>query len=212
MIPKEVTDAEIAFGGKAMELMPSYEKLQKEDIDLKWKKLFSDWFYNRLAKLEIEQKEGIDKSKALRHIKCVMGSFEPKHEHKELGVAYLMSQFFKDAQMGNQMTLLDQGEGAHRYSFKLHKREIPKGKFVCHSCDVRPCVNPDHLWLGTNSENVQDALAKGVRYGPQKLTPKYVKEIRRIGRSMSARSVAKIYGIHNATVYKILKNEIWVSL
>lgn len=97
MNPQEVSDVDMAFGGNAMELIPSYEKLKNEKIDPKWVKLFSDWFYCGLAKLEIELNEGIDKQKALRHIKCVMKSFEPKHEHKELGVAYLFSQFFKDA-------------------------------------------------------------------------------------------------------------------
>lgn len=49
---------------------------------------------------------------------------------------------------------------AHRFAYQLCKGEIAHGLFVCHSCDVPLCVNPDHLWLGTPADNVSDMLAK----------------------------------------------------
>ena len=55
------------------------------------------------------------------------------------------------------------GEGlAHRLSWVFHKGEIPNGLHVCHRCNNPSCVNPEHLYLATNSENIKDAWRDGL--------------------------------------------------
>lgn len=56
--------------------------------------------------------------------------------------------------------------GAHRVSWLVHRGSIPDGLYVCHRCDVRKCVNPDHLFLGTPSENMRDMWSKGRHKSP----------------------------------------------
>lgn len=52
----------------------------------------------------------------------------------------------------------------HRYIYTVFIGEIPKGMHACHYCDVRNCINPSHLWLGTHKQNMADCRAKGRYY------------------------------------------------
>ena len=99
---KEVSDADVAFPATVYHLMPEWDKIPEEfrrgwiREDNKWSKFSSDWFFNGLEKLKVVPKPGVDKDKALRHLACIQGSFEPKHEHKAAAVAYLASIWFDD--------------------------------------------------------------------------------------------------------------------
>lgn len=57
---------------------------------------------------------------------------------------------------------------AHRYSWTIHNGDIPNGMYVLHRCDTPACVNPEHLFLGTHSENMQDKISKGRDHNQRK--------------------------------------------
>lgn len=71
-------------------------------------------------------------------------------------------------------------ETAHRLSWIFHVGEIPNGMQVLHKCDTRLCVNPEHLFLGTQRDNIDDCIAKGrFQYIKGKLTPDQRCEVRK---------------------------------
>ena len=100
-MPVELSDLDLAFPAKVSQLMPKYTDIPKEFTDFnrhnKWQQMVSDWFFCGLKDLKLAPKAGIDSKKAIRHISAIMGSFEPKHEHKEAACAYLLSLWFDDA-------------------------------------------------------------------------------------------------------------------
>jgi HNH endonuclease len=104
---------------------------------------------------------------------------------------------------------------AHRFSWELHYGPIPKGRLVCHWCDVKLCVRPDHLWLGTNDQNMADAKAKGrmhlgEAHGMAKLTSNAVDDIRRRAAAGATQaSLAREYGVHQSAISNVVTRRNW---
>jgi hypothetical protein len=116
------------------------------------------------------------------------------------------------------LTVNDRAEWAHRLSYTLHRGDIPVGKFVCHTCDNRRCVNPEHLFLGTNDENMQDMVQKGRQSRGEsplsKLTAAQVLAIRSLYATSapSFAAVAMEYGVSDSTIRNVVKRRSWTHI
>ncbi len=120
---------------------------------------------------------------------------------------------------------------AHRFSYELHYGPIPSGLFVCHACDVRRCVNPKHLWLGTGKDNMQDAKAKGrlvsgTRHishlrpewnsgeanGRTTLKNAEVRAIRALLPILPPQDIADLFHVSRSIIYSIRSGKTWKHL
>lgn len=103
----------------------------------------------------------------------------------------------------------------HRYAYSVLIGAIPKGLRVCHHCDNRGCVNPEHLWLGTMTENIKDRDRKGRGRGGinsiwvKKLTPEQIVQIRRVfiprHKERNGVALARQFNVSCSTIYEALK-------
>jgi hypothetical protein len=103
---------------------------------------------------------------------------------------------------------------AHRYVYEQCFGSIPAGLHVCHACDNRSCVNPEHLWLGTNADNIADKVRKNrSARGAAKLTADEVQKIRqRLEAGTPRLQLAYEYGVTKATIRNIHKYRSWWHL
>lgn len=111
----------------------------------------------------------------------------------------------------------------HRYSYELHNGSIPDGQVVCHKCDNPSCVNPHHLELGTQLDNIADMYEKGRENNPllfgesspnAKLTENQVKEIRRKYATGKFRrhQLANEYGVSIHNISAITSRKTWAHI
>ena len=106
---------------------------------------------------------------------------------------------------------------AHRASYAAFVGEIPAGKDICHKCDNPSCVNPEHLFPGTEKDNVADMDAKGRRgfvlsenHPKAKLTEKDVIEARELRKQgFSYYKLAKMYGVYRETMRRAVLGKTW---
>lgn len=124
---------------------------------------------------------------------------------------------YADIRVGGRKVLV------HRLSYLLHNGTLDPDLDVLHRCDNRLCVRPDHLFVGTQADNVRDMLNKG-RHNWQpnsgkrpfgehhwcaKLTEQQVREIRQTGNALTQSGLALQFGVTRATIGKILRGNIW---
>lgn len=114
--------------------------------------------------------------------------------------------------------LFPQGRIAHRASWYIHHGAIPAGLFVLHRCDVRACVNPAHLFLGTNADNIADMMSKsrearGERKASARLTSRDVLRMRaefQAGKSIAA--LSRRFGLGATATRRAVLGETWRHL
>lgn len=103
---------------------------------------------------------------------------------------------------------------AHRISWVLVNGPIPEGKVLCHSCDNKLCVNPSHLFLGTQADNMRDAHEKwlhayGERCPRRKLDEWQAREIASLKGTISGIALAPRYGVHPGAIHAIWRGDAW---
>jgi hypothetical protein len=108
--------------------------------------------------------------------------------------------------------------GAHQAAWVVSRGAIPGGMQVCHHCDVKVCINPDHLYLGTPKKNMEDAAARGrLRRGMERRNAKFsdddIRDIRKRHASGETYcAIGRAFGVGHTHVRKIVTGEIWAHV
>jgi hypothetical protein len=98
-------------------------------------------------------------------------------------------------------------EYTHRYSYKYYKGEIPNGMDIAHECDIRSCVNPNHLRADTRQGNVKDMRERNPHAFGQKFNKEQIAEIRTRSASTTINALAQEYNVERHTISRIVNNK-----
>jgi len=130
--------------------------------------------------------------------------FWEKVDKTDIYGCWLWNGCIKETGHGRFVTL-EKLDYAHRFSWELHYGKIPKGKWVLHKCDNGKCVNPDHLFLGTNIDNIIDMNKK--HRGRNKLNVEQVREIRRkyVRRKVTYVMLGEEYGVSKQVIGDLIR-------
>jgi len=101
----------------------------------------------------------------------------------------------------------------HRFSWEITYGPIPPESYVLHDCDNKMCIRPDHLFLGTQLDNVRDAIKKGLFiFGPNaKLSVEQVRTIR-FHELNDAKHLASVYGLSESGIRAVINKRTWKKL
>ena len=110
--------------------------------------------------------------------------------------------------------------GAHRYSWEINSGKIPEGLLVCHKCNNKKCVRPDHLYVGSDKSNAEDVIksngkkdAKGSKNPAAKLTEEIVLECKkRVANGETYTNLAKEFGVNGVSISNAVRGISWKHL
>jgi hypothetical protein len=147
--------------------------------------------------------------------------FHDRYAAEALTGCWLWTHSFSEDGYGKMPRKVEGERAAHRISWRLARGAIPEGLHVLHKCDNRACVNPDHLYLGTNTENIGDMIRRkrhrtvlspeetlrGEVNPMAKLTDAQVVEIRALAGVMRQRDIATKFGICEDYVSQLMRRD-----
>ncbi len=176
-------------------ILGSYQNLNYKDMDMKQCTYCNTDFYARHAAKECG-------------IKCKL---EVNHEKIDNGCW-----LYKKSTSGayGKIRWNKKWYSAHRVSYEVFKGPIEQGKWVCHSCDTPKCINPDHLFIGSPSENRKDAVNKkrvplGEKNHFSKYTDKQVNQMRLLkNEGFTYTRLAEIFNCSFSYIQYVIKNKI----